>query len=153
MLDQLSKIWIKNNFDLFESRNILGDFLRFTYVENPGIAFGIRLGNLTVMVTAVSIGIVLYLAFLLYNSKELVYLEKLSLSFIFGGAIGNSIDRILMYMPSSTYAGVIDFIDVGLNARRWYIFNIADSAVTVGIIFYLIYSIFLENKQIMNDVS
>ena len=153
MLDQLSKIWIKNNFVLFESRNIIGDFLRFTYVENPGIAFGIRLGNLKILATIISIVIASYLAFLLYNSKQFVYIEKLALSFILGGAIGNLIDRILIYIPNSTYTGVVDFIDVGIATHRWYIFNIADSAVTVGIILYLIYTTFFEDKHIISDVG
>ncbi len=151
ILDQLTKIWVKNNFSLFESRNIIGDFLRFSYVENPGIAFGIRLGNLKVLVTVISIAIATYLAFLLYNSKHLEYLEKFSLSLILGGAVGNLIDRILIYVPNSTYNGVIDFIDVGVSGHRWYIFNIADSAVTMGIIIYLFYSTFIENKQIASD--
>ena len=151
ILDQLTKIWVKNNFSLFESRNIIGDFLRFSYVENPGIAFGIRLGNLKALVTVISIAIATYLAFLLYNSKQLVYLEKFSLSLILGGAVGNLIDRILIYVPNSTYNGVIDFIDVGVSGHRWYIFNIADSAVTMGIIIYLFYSTFIENKQIASD--
>ena len=151
ILDQLTKIWVKNNFSLFESRNIIGDFLRFSYVENPGIAFGIRLGNLKVLVTVISIAIATYLAFLLYNSKQLEYLEKFSLSLILGGAVGNLIDRILIYVPNSTYNGVIDFIDVGVSGHRWYIFNIADSAVTMGIIIYLFYSTFIENKQIASD--
>ena len=151
ILDQLTKIWVKNNFSLFESRNIIGDFLRFSYVENPGIAFGIRLGNLKVLVTVISIAIATYLALLLYNSKHLEYLEKFSLSLILGGAVGNLIDRILIYVPNSTYNGVIDFIDVGVSGHRWYIFNIADSAVTMGIIIYLFYSTFIENKQIASD--
>ncbi len=131
----------------------MGDFLRFSYVENPGIAFGIRLGNLKVLVTIISIAIASYLAFLLYNYKQFAYVEKLSFSLILGGAIGNLIDRILIYIPNSTYAGVVDFIDIGIVGHRWYIFNIADSAVTVGIIFYLVYSTFLEDKQIMSDVG
>jgi len=151
ILDQLTKIWVKNNFSLFESRNIIGDFLRFSYVENPGIAFGIRLGNLKVLVTVISIAIATYLAFLLYNSKHLEYLEKFSLSLVLGGAVGNLIDRILIYVPNSTYNGVIDFIDVGVSGHRWYIFNIADSAVTMGIVIYLFYSTFIENKQIASD--
>ena len=152
VLDQLSKVWIKNNFALYESRNIVGDFLRFSYVENPGIAFGIRLGSLKVFVTIISFAIALYLAFLLYNSKQFIYIEKLSLALIFGGAVGNLIDRILIYIPNSTYFGVIDFIDIGIAGQRWYIFNIADSAVTVGIILYLIYSTFFQDKQIMGNV-
>jgi signal peptidase II len=70
---------------------------------------------------------------------------------ILGGAVGNLIDRILIYVPNSTYNGVIDFIDVGVSGHRWYIFNIADSAVTMGIIIYLFYSTFIENKQIASD--
>ena len=121
-------------------------------MENPGIAFGIRLGNLKVLVTIISIFIASYLAFLLYNSKQFAYIEKLSLSLILGGAIGNLIDRILIYVPNSTYTGVVDFIDVGLTSHRWYIFNIADSAVTIGIILYLVYSTFFENKKIESNV-
>jgi signal peptidase II len=108
---------------------------------------------LKVLVTIISIAIALYLAFLLYNSKKFVYIEKLSLSLILGGAIGNLIDRILIYIPNSTYAGVIDFIDIGIVDHRWYIFNIADSAITVGIIFYLVYSTFFEDKQIISNVG
>ena len=152
-LDQLSKIWIKNNYSLYESQNILGDFLRFTYVENPGLAFGIRIGSLKLLVTIISALIASYLVFLLYNSKKLmlIYIERLSLSLILGGAIGNLIDRIIVYIPNSGYNGVVDFIDVGLIDHRWYIFNIADSAVTIGIILYLAYSIFFEDKSIIND--
>lgn len=151
VLDQLSKIWIKNTFVLFESRNIIGDFLRFSYVENPGLAFGIRIGSLKPIVTIISIAIASYLVFLLYDSKQFVYIEKLSLSLILGGAVGNLIDRILIYIPNSTYSGVVDFIDVGIAANRWYIFNIADSAVTIGIILYLTYSTFFENKLNINN--
>ena len=131
----------------------MGEFLRFSYVENPGIAFGIRVGNLKVIVTILSIVIASYLALLLYTSKQFVYVEKLSLSLILGGAIGNLIDRILIYIPNSTYAGVVDFIDIGIVDHRWYIFNIADSAVTVGIILYLTYSTFFQEKQFMSDVG
>jgi len=150
ILDQLTKLWIRDNFSLFESRNIIGNFLRFSYVENPGIAFGIRLGSMKVMVTLISIAIALYLTFILYNSSKLVAIEKLSLSLILGGAVGNLIDRILIYIPNSTYGGVVDFIDLGFSHHRWYIFNIADSAVTIGIICYLFYSTFIENKQIQD---
>jgi len=151
--DQVSKIWIKNSYSLYESQNILGNFLRFTYVENPGLAFGIRVGSLKLVVTIISALIASYLAFLLYNSKDLVYIEKLSLSMILGGAIGNLIDRVIVYIPNSGYDGVVDFIDVGVINHRWYIFNIADSAVTIGIILYLVYSIFFEDRSLVNDAG
>ena len=145
ILDQTSKIWIKSNFALYESRNIISDFLRFSYVENPGIAFGIRIGDFKVIVTLISIVIATYLVFILYSDKKIIFFEKLSLSLILGGAIGNIIDRVLVYIPNSSYIGVIDFIDVGIQNHRWYIFNIADSAVTIGIIIYFIFNSI--NKQ------
>ena len=151
LLDQSSKLWIKGNFYLGESL-FINNFLTIRYVENPGIAFGIQVGDFRIVVTIISIVIALYLAFLLYTSKQLFYAEKLSLSLILGGAIGNLIDRILIYIPNSNYTGVIDFIDIGIANHRWYIFNMADSAVTVGIILYLIYSTFFENKDITGNV-
>ena len=52
------------------------------------------------------------------------------MSFVIGGALGNSIDRLLVLIPSTDYRGVIDFIDIGINHYRWYIFNIADASIT-----------------------
>ena len=91
--------------------------------------------------------IALYIAYLIYSQIKLSMYEQFSLALILGGAIGNLIDRVLIYVPFANYSGVIDFIDVGIGLNRWYIFNIADSAVSVGIIIYLIYSIFLEDKN------
>ena len=150
-LDQLSKLWIKYSFSIYESRNILGDFLRFTYVENPGIAFGIRIGGFKIIVTIISAFIASYIAYLLYSNKSHDYIENFSLSLILGGAIGNLIDRIMFYLPNSTYTGVIDFIDIGLFGYRWFIFNIADSAVTIGIIIYLIFNTLNEYKNKINN--
>ena len=59
------------------------------------------------------------------------------MSFVIGGAIGNSIDRLLVLIPSTDYRGVIDFIDIGINHHRWYIFNIADASITIGLLILL----------------
>ena len=59
---------------------------------------------------------------------------------ILGGAVGNLIDRSYIFFVEN-YLGVVDFIDIGYKNYRWYTFNIADSAVTLGIILYLIYSL------------
>ena len=152
IIDQLSKNWIKGNYILYESRNIVGDFIRFTFVENPGIAFGIDIGDLKVVVAIISFIIILYICQLLYNLKSLSKIEAISLSFILGGAIGNFIDRILVYIPCSGYNGVVDFIDIGYLTHRWYIFNIADSAVTIGMILYFVDSIFKSNNLNKNNV-
>ena len=69
-------------------------------------------------------------------------------SFVLGGALGNIYDRSLMFLFPNKVGGVVDFIDVGINlSTRWYIFNIADSAITIGIIFYFIHSIFFEKDR------
>ena len=150
IVDQITKLWVKYNFTLYETRNIFGDFLRFTYVENPGIAFGIRIGDFRILVTAISIFIAIYLAVFLYKTNISKF-EKLSLSLILGGAIGNIIDRVLIYFPGSGYTGVIDFIDVGFNDFRWYIFNVADSSVSVGIVIYIFYSLDINRKISVKD--
>ena len=54
LVDQLSKIWIKNNFILFESREILGSVVKFSHVKNPGIAFGLSVGDFGILVTILS---------------------------------------------------------------------------------------------------
>ena len=77
--------------------------------------------------TVISITIATYLAFLLYNSKQLEYLEKLSLSLILGGAVGNLIDRIWL-------GYVVDFIDI----RIFPVFNLADIFINIGVICFII---------------
>ncbi len=74
----------------------------------------------------------------------------LSLALIIGGAIGNAIDRILVLIPNSGYNGVVDFIDLGINDLRWYIFNIADTSITIGAILYILTQ-YMYNKK--NNVT
>mgnify|MGYP001371181506 CR=1 FL=1 len=73
----------------------------------------------------------------------------LPLAFILGGAIGNCIDRILVFIPYFNYNGVIDFIDIGIKNFRWYVFNIADASITCGVLFYL----FILYKNKYNDAG
>ena len=70
----------------------------------------------------------------LYRERYNALLPRVGLALIFGGAIGNIIDRVL-------FGRVVDFIDVGIGVHRFYIFNVADSAVTVGVTLYLVMSI------------
>ena len=74
------------------------------------------------------------------------HIERFPISFILGGAIGNAIDRILILIPGFRYNGVIDFIDVGFNQYRWYIFNIADASITIGLIVILYQSFILKDS-------
>lgn len=104
---------------------ILGDFLRFIYVRNPGSAMGLFPVGRVVLV-GVSIVAVGFLATLYRTTDPSQRLRRAAIAAILGGAFGNLIDRIF-------YGGlVVDFIDVGIGAHRFYTFNVADVGVSVG---------------------
>jgi len=141
VLDQMSKVWIDLNLSLHESIPIMPSF-SITYARNYGAAFsflseagGWQRWFFAVLAIAVSVGIVIYLKKLKPEEKLLA----LSLSLILGGAIGNIIDRVI-------YGYVIDFLDVYYDTYHWPIFNIADSAITVGVGLMLIES-FMEKEE------
>ena len=147
-IDQLSKLWIKNNLPHWETWNILGSFLRFTHVKNPGIAFGISVGEFSIIVVFLSIIATLFIAYLHWQERNNHPLISIGLGLILGGAIGNLIDRSSIFFVQN-YEGVIDFIDIGFSSFRWYTFNIADSAVTIGIILYLMHSFFTTKPELL----
>lgn len=148
--DQITKIIVKFKMDYGSSIDIIGDFLKFTYVENPGMAFGLDFGHtskffLSLFSIIASIGLAIYL----YRIKNESTLYKLSIALILGGAIGNLIDRVfygvLFQDLPLMYGRVIDFVNVeffdftifGNTYTRWPIFNIADAAVSVGVVFLI----------------
>lgn len=152
ILDQWSKYWVKTNLEQYEPLNVIGHYVRFTYCENSGMAFGIQLGSYVHLLTVISILFTFYIIYYLYINLESEWLVKLSIAFILGGALGNIYDRVFMFLDPENVSGVVDFIDVGLSfTTRWYIFNIADSAITIGIILYFIHSIFFENKAELEE--
>ena len=150
LADQLSKNWITKNFSLWESREILGSFIKFSYVKNPGLAFGLSIGEYGVVVTILSFVATLFIAYFHWQERFNHPLIKTGLALILGGAIGNLIDRSSIFFTNN-YEGVVDFIDVGIGASRWYTFNIADSAVTVGIILYLLYALFTHKPELIEN--
>ena len=152
IIDQASKLWVKNNLPQWESWNILGSFLRFTHVKNPGIAFGIPVGNFTMIVAILSIIATIFIAYLHWQERNNHPLIVIGLGLILGGAIGNLIDRSSVFFTQH-YTGVVDFIDIGISlSMRWYIFNIADSAITIGIILYLIHSFSSERESTVETI-
>ncbi|MEW6061693.1 MAG: signal peptidase II [Bacteroidota bacterium] len=129
---------------------VIGDFLRITFIENPGMAFGIEIGGkffLTLFSIIASIGILLYL-YLMRNEN---FIFRLSLACILGGAVGNLIDRVfygVLYGEGELFHGkVVDFIDVdffnidflGFHLQRFWVFNIADASVTIGVLMMLMF--------------
>jgi signal peptidase II len=160
-IDQLTKTYVHATMTLGQSKEVLGNFLRFTFVFNPGGAFGITIGNFW-LYTAVSLMAVVIIIIYFLKVPNHNRFAKICLAFVVGGALGNQIDRIV-------YTQVIDFIDInvidivippfkilglqfmGYDLYRWYIFNIADAAITLGLIGFVVYLLFQEkfDKQVM----
>ena len=147
IIDQFSKYWIKTTFTIFESKNIIGSFLKFSYVNNPGIAFGIDVGNWVMLIVILSFFATFFISYIHWQEKDNHFVVVSGVSFILGGAIGSWIASSSIFFVEN-YRGVVDFIDIGFGYYRWYTFNVADSAVTIGIIFYLIHSLF--NKKFIS---
>jgi len=131
------------------SREIFGDFFRLTYIENPGMAFGIDIGEkpfLAIVSLAASVAIAIYL----YQSRNQSLGYRASLAMILGGAVGNLIDRMFYGVWFGTtglfHGRVVDFLDVDFfdvavgpfHLSRWPVFNIADASVTIGVLLLLL---------------
>jgi len=148
--DQLSKKWIDTNMLQYESWDIIGSFLRFTYVKNPGIAFGISIGGYTLLLVLLSILATIFVAYVHWTERKNHPLISNGLALILGGAIGNLIDRLSVLFVDK-YEGVIDFIDIGTSTYRWYTFNLADTAVTIGMTLYVLHSILIVSAKPNNE--
>ena len=144
-LDQWSKWAIKTSFNLYQSKPVIQDLLHFTYVTNAGMAFGLSFPGGKHVLLIMTILLTGFIVGFLWKEKNGHPLIKYGLALILGGAIGNLIDRLL-------YGKVVDFLDLMIGNFHWYIFNIADSSVTIGMILFIIHSIYIEQKK-TNDES
>jgi signal peptidase II len=127
VLDLGTKLMVQRHFHLYQQMDIVGEYLRLTYIYNPGAAFGISLGPYSRQIFLVLSIIALGALIGMYSYTPISDRVRLiSISLICGGAMGNLIDRI------RSESGVVDFIDVGVGDVRWPVFNIADMAVTTG---------------------
>ena len=145
ILDQLSKVFISNTLIMYETKTIINGFLKFTYITNDGIAFGFNPFSQQTLLFIISVFAILFVIKILFDSNKDPYLAQLGLIFIIGGAIGNLIDRFLTTFNLFNYSGVIDFINIGFNQYYFpFLFNLADSFISIGIIFYIIS--FLKSK-------
>ena len=176
LIDQISKLYVKGISISFLNLNfsgmyvgqripIIGDFFNITFVENPGIAFGIDFGNsFKLLISIFSIAASGLLLFYLYKSRKKILILRLSLALILGGAIGNLLDRVfygVIYGYAPLFHGkVVDFFnlrffDLFMFNRIFgsYVFNIADISVTVGVILFLLSlnKRGLDEKEELND--
>jgi signal peptidase II len=142
--DQVTKILIVKNLAENESVPILGDLLHIRFIYNEGGAMGTSLGPAWLYMVLTLAALFLIIRYFVISKPD-GFTVKLSLALILGGAIGNLIDRIL-------YGKVIDFIDVdfpdipAIGLYRWYTFNIADAAISVGLVLFAI-TIFFKRKS------
>lgn len=158
--DQISKMYVKGisipklgisipGMPYQSSINVFGDFFKITFIENPGMAFGLQIGG-KLFLSLFTIFATVLLFFFLYKNRSEVFLLRLALAFILGGAIGNLIDRVFYgkiydYAPYF-YGRVVDFLHFdfpnftifGKTIYSWPIFNIADISVSVGFLMILI---------------
>ena len=123
LLDRVTKIFFSGLLDLGESLPLIRNVFHMTLVHNTGIAFGLfrDQGIVFIIIPVIAVFLLIFNIFYYRNSKELSRMYIVGFSLILGGAIGNLVDRI-------NYGCVIDFIDF----RIWPVFNIADSAITIG---------------------
>lgn len=130
LLDQITKYLARSFIGPFETVRIL-PFLQFVSVKNEGAAFGMfkSFGNNSFII--VSIVAIAAVSYLLFKIRE----DRFALSLILGGAVGNVIDRII-------FGRVTDFVDVFAGKFHWPAFNVADSALTVGLCIMLLNSFF-----------
>jgi signal peptidase II len=161
IFDQISKFlvkgikipWLGINFEGMtygSSKQVIGNFIKITFIENPGMAFGLDVGPkmfLTIFTIIASI-VILYYIFKHRNDGKLI---RISLAFILAGAIGNLIDRTfygMIYKYAPLFFGrVVDFVQIdfwkftifGRTYTSWPIFNIADVSVTVGFFIILLF--------------
>jgi signal peptidase II len=161
VVDQVTKLLVKGftlpifdyyhqGMQLGQSIPVIGDFLRLTFVENPGMAFGIEIGGrlfLTLFSFVASVGIFYYI----YRLRNEPFIVRFTLAMILGGAIGNLIDRIfygvLFGEAPLFYGKVVDFIDMDffhidfliIHLTRFAVFNVADASVSTGIVLMLLF--------------
>jgi len=148
LLDQITKIWVRSSLNLGEWHRVIGEqFFRLTHVENVGVAFGVQAGGATFLIVFNFVASLVLLYILLKsrreNSTKYPKLLQIALALILGGALGNLIDRLL-------FGHVTDFLDFDFPdfiMQRWPVFNVADSAVTIGVTLWCIYLLFFSRSK------
>ena len=125
--DVITKRVAVAKLDFAVPHQIIGDWLQFTLVFNRGAAFGTTVGDRSRWIfTILAVTILIVLVRMAYHSRPDEAWKLTALGLVCGGAVGNLIDRLRW-----TH-GVVDFIDVGVHTHRFWVFNLADSAVSVG---------------------
>ena len=145
LADQISKTVIRSTMTLYESITVIPGFFHLTYITNDGMAFGINFPFGIYIFSAISIILTIILFYYLWTIRYESILFRSGVAMILAGAIGNLIDRLFL-------GEVVDFLDFMIGDLHWYVFNFADSYVTIGMGIILYDSIILEkNRQAISN--
>lgn len=139
LIDQIIKILISNNLELYNSIEIIKNFFNITYVKNIGAAFSILNGNVVFLIL-VSILALIAIYFLLLKNKKFNKIQTILYSLLLGGIIGNLIDRIFR-------GYVIDYLDFTIFNYKFPVFNFADICIVISVIILLLISIKEEKNE------
>jgi len=144
-LDQLSKAVVSSALRMYEIRPIIHGLLNLTRIHNTGAAFGLLSGQVSpartfffLAVSVLAMGVVVWMLLRLPKGQKM---EQVALSLIFAGALGNVVDRIRL-------GEVVDFIDIYYRSYHWPAFNVADSAISIGVILLLFRLVFVREKSL-----
>ena len=141
LLDRISKLYViylsnkSVTSEIFSSK-----FLNINLIWNEGIAFGLFSFNQNYLYNLVTIIILMVILFIFVMLNSSTGIKKYSLLMIFGGAIGNLYDRIF-------FKAVPDFIDFHVGEFHWFIFNMADIFITIGVIFMILFELIVDDKK------
>lgn len=145
VLDQLSKFYIQKTMKLHQAIKVIDGLFDITYVLNKGAAFSFLADKpaaftapFFIIISVVAIGII---GFLFYKTEKDDYVSLIAFALLLAGSIGNLIDRI-------RHGAVTDFLDFYIQQYHWPAFNVADSAITIGISLLFFSLIFFKKKTV-----
>ena len=144
LIDRVSKIYILKIAELENAVDIyVTSYLNFYLIWNRGIAFGLASSNESLIYNSVTIiiGLIIFGILILIFKQEGI--KKYSFILVFGGALGNLYDRIY-------YSAVPDFIDFHIGENHWFVFNVADIFITLGVISLILLELF-DKKERNNE--
>ena len=140
LADRLSKLWIVKNLNTNKEFEIIfSPYLSFNLIWNKGIAFGLfsfeKISSYNFLTTLIVI-ITIIILYMLFKTKGI---EKYAFIMIFSGSLGNIFDRLY-------YSAVPDFIDIHYQNFHWFIFNVADIFITLGVLLLIFLELFLKKN-------
>ena len=139
-IDRLSKLLVIKSAEVNGEVNFsVTSFLNFNLIWNEGIAFGLLSFDDKFYYNLITLLIALITSIIIWLANKSKGVEKLSFLMIVGGSLGNLFDRIY-------YSSVPDFIDISINNFHWFIFNVADIFITIGVILLIILEFFKKEK-------